>query len=574
MARRLHLAGMRPINNVVDITNYVMLEWGQPLHAFDYDRLVARAGGARPTVIVRRARAGERMTTLDDVTRPLDEDTLLICDQAGPVAMAGVMGGADSEVTGETTSVLIESASFEFINIRRTSKVQRLPSESSARFGRGVHPALTEAGSLRSAALLRDLAGGRPVAGVVDAYPRPPATVKLALDQAQIQRVLGAPIPLGTARAILERLEFGVTEGPGALTVTVPPHRMDVSLPADLVEEVARVYGYDRLPSTLLADRLPPQRDNNRLRFEEAARDALVVAGLQEIISYRLVSAEREADLRPDRHADPTLYVTLANPVSPERASLRRSILTGLLEAAVGNLRFTDRLAAFEVGPVFVARPAGLPDEPRRLGVLMVGPLAERSWRAARGSDMDFYHAKGAVEALLAHLGTADVGWSTGSHVSMHPGRTAVVRSGALPLGHVGELHPLVLENWGLADRVVAVADLDLDAIQQASSLQTAFVPFSQYPPVRQDLAVVVPRGMPAADVAAVIRSSGGPLLAHIELFDVYRGPQVGSGRKSLAWALTFQAPDRTLESREADQARAGIAAALAARLQAEVREQ
>jgi len=574
LARRLRLAGMRPINNVVDATNYAMLEWGEPLHAFDYGRLQERAGSARPRITVRRARAGERMVTLDLVDRALDEETLLICDDAGPLAIAGVMGGRDSEVTAATTDVLLEAAAFDFISIRRTSRVQKLPSESAARFGRGVHPALTEAGSARACGLLHDMAGGATVAGSVDAYPRPPAPVTVTLPPGEIERVLGVSLPPDRVRAVLERLEFTVEpRAAGGLEVTVPPHRMDVALAADLLEEIARVHGYDRLPSTLLAGGLPVQRDNERLRVEEAARDALVLAGLHEVISYRLVSAEREAGLDREHHVDPSQYVTLANPISPERASLRRSILTGLLEAVAGNLRFTDRAALFEVGPVFHARPDALPHEPRRVGMVLTGPHAERSWRVDATRHLDFYDAKGAVETLLERLGIRGAQWRPDRHASMHPARTARVQVGETAIGHVGELHPRVREHWDLGDRPVAVADLDLEALQSlATGGEAAFVPLSPYPPSRQDLALIVDDGVPAADVETVIREAAGPLLADLELFDVYRGPQAGPGRKSLAWSLTFQAPDRTLESEQTEAARERIVGALRARLGAEPR--
>ena len=306
MARRLTLAGMRPISNVVDITNYVMLEWGEPLHAFDYQALVARAGGGRPTITVRRAHTGERMTTLDAVDRPLDAETLLITDGAGPIAIAGVMGGAETEIGDATTDILLEAAAFDYLNIRRTSNLQKLPSESSARFGRGVHPSLVVQGSARAAELMQGLADGQVVKGLADSYPRPPKPVRVQLSMADLERSLGVAIPSETATAILERLEFGVeadaagAEDPESLiTATVPAHRMDIEGPADLVEEIARIYGYDRLPSTLLEDPLPPQRDNHRFMIEEATRDALAAAGLQEAVSSQLVSIEREARILP-----------------------------------------------------------------------------------------------------------------------------------------------------------------------------------------------------------------------------------------------------------------------------------
>jgi phenylalanyl-tRNA synthetase beta chain len=572
MQRRLVLSGMRPINNIVDITNYVMLEWGEPLHAFDYDRLEARAGGRRPRITVRRARAGERMVTLDEVDRALDTDTLLICDDAGPVAIAGVMGGLESEVTDATRTVLLEAAVFDFINVRRTSRAQKLASEAAMRFGRGVHPALALTGSTRASGLLADLAGGRVVTGIVDAYPRPAATVTVRLDAAEVRRLLGVDIPKDEIQDILRRLEFAVAPAAdGTFDVTVPPHRLDVALPADLVEEIARIHGYDRLPSTMMADDLPPQRDNAGLRLEEDVRDALVGADLQEVISYRLVAIEHEAALLPGSVPDPADYVVLANPISPERSALRRSVLTGLLDALAANARFRERVALFEVGPVYLGRPGDLPDERRHVSLVMTGPADETTWRGGERHAVDFYDAKGAVETLLAHLGVAAT-WARGSHPSLHPARTAEVRAGDICLGHVGELHPQVRAAWDLGEATVAVAELDLDALQAVTGNGRRFRPFSSYPSVRQDLAVVVAEAITAGEVAEAIRSAGGVLLADLVLFDVYRGGQIGDGRKSLAWSLTFQAPDKTLDSKAVEGLRTRIVRALESKVGAELR--
>ncbi len=574
MARRLTMAGMRPINNVVDITNYVMLEWGEPLHAFDYDALAKRAGGGPPTIIVRRALPGERMTTLDDVHRPLDADTLMIADKAGPLAIAGVMGGAETEVGQSTRNVLLEAAAFDFISIRRTSTAQKLPSESSARFGRGVHPALVAPASIRAAELMRQLAGGEVAKGVVDAYPRPPEPEVVTLPAGEVRRLLGVDVPLEETVAILERLEFEVERLPdGALRATVPADRMDVAIPADLVEEVARIYGYDRLPATRMADPLPEQRDNPALRLEELTRDTLAAAGLQEAISYHLLDADHEAKLTAEPQPAAEGHLGLSNPISPERSSLRRSILTGLLDAARSNLRFTNRIALFEVGPVYYARPDDLPQEPRRVGLVLIGPVREQSWRGGRGRSMDFHDAKGVVETLLAALGI-EAEWRPGAHPSTHPSRTAAIEAGGCLLGHVGELHPQVRERWELGEQPVAVADLDLDALGGLAGGWPSFSPFSVYPGVHEDLAVVVDEAVPAAEVAAVIRRAGGTLLVDLDLFDVYRGAQVGTGKKSLAWSLTFQASDKTLTSEATGAVRNRIVKALEKELAAGIRSQ
>ncbi len=503
----------------------------------------------------------------------MDAETLLITDEAGPVAIAGVMGGADTEVTAATRNILLEAAAFDYINVRRTSKAQRLASESALRFGRGVHPAVAEAGSVQAAALMGRWAGGQVVAGSVDAYPRPPEPVAVTLPAGELERVLGMAIPTDAAAAILERLEFTVRRhGDDSLTATVPPHRMDVSYAVDLIEEIARIHGYDQLPETLLADDLPPQRDNPRLQAEETARDALAAAGLQEVVSYRLIAVDREALLTPEGTADPTPYVTLANPISPERASLRQSILTGLLEAAARNLRHAERVALFEVGHVYHAVPDSLPEEPERIGLVATGPAHPAGWRQDTQRQLDFYDAKAAVEALLSAL-LVPATWRAGSHPSMHPGRTAeVLGPGDAGLGHVGELHPAVRAAWGLPDQPIAVADLDLEALLAHAQPRRTYAPFSPYPAVREDLAVMVAEDVPAAAVADLIRRTGGKLLVAVDLFDVYRGKQVAAGRKSLAWSLAFQAPDKTLTGEAVARLRDRIVKALERELGADLR--
>ncbi len=573
MARRLSLAGMRPINNVVDITNYVMLEWGEPLHAFDYDILVQRAAGGRPRIIVRRAQPGERLTTLDGVARELDGDTLLITDEAGPLAIAGIMGGADSEIHDGTQRVLLEAAAFDFISIRRTSRRQRIPSESAARFGRGVHPAMAAAASARAADLLRRLADGTVMEGVVDAYPEPPVAPTITLRAGEATRVLGLDLAPTTMAALLGRLQFDVRVlADGGLEATVPAHRLDISCPADVLEEVARLYGYDRLPARLVADPLPPPAEDRRGQVLRTAQDGLAAAGLLEVVSYRLTSIEHEAAAFVLAPPDPAGYVTLRNPISPERSALRRSILTGLLDAGRNNLRHTDRLALYEIGPVFEWHGAQLPRENWRLGILMVGPPSPATWRSAASRAMDIFDAKGVLEGLLKDLNvTAD--WQLGEHPAMNPARTARLAVADRVVGHVGELHPHVRRRWELGEGPVAVADLDLEVLFGLGGAPVAFRPFSPFPPVREDLAVIVAESLSAAEVAATIRDAGTALLVDISLFDVYRGPQIGEGKKSLAWSLVFQAPDRTLTNEEVAATRERISRALVHRLGAAIRQ-
>ncbi len=590
MQQRLARAGMRPINNVVDITNYVMLELGQPLHAFDYDLLRGRAGG-RPTIIMRRAHPGEHLTTLDGVDRALDPDMLMITDTAGTIAVGGVMGGANTEVNDGTTSVLLEAANFDFLSIRRTSQMLKLSSEAGSRFGKRVDPELTVIALARAGQLLEELAGGkvRPVYG--DIYPAKPQPKTIVLDPAYVNRLLGVDVPVEEMVRILRALEFGVEvvdkeirkQGnkdddlvylSTCLLVTVPTHRQDVNIPADLVEEIGRIYGYDRMPHTLMEDELPPQRRNVALDGEEKVRDVLVGAGLTEIITYTMVDIADDARIRADKVApDPVDYVKVLNPLAADRAHLRRSLLPGQLNTARANLRFTDRVATFEVGRVFYPRPGEtLPAEPRRLSALMIGPREPQGWQPRDASPLGFFDLKGVVETLLARLEVKEVAWERGEHPATHPGRTARLLIGGVDAGMLGELHPVVRAAFDLPNVPVAVMELDLDIVLAGWGAAEPMAEISTQPAIYEDLAVIVDEATPAAQVAALIRQSGGKLLVDLRLFDVYRGGQIAAGKKSLAYSLTFQAADRTLTDEDTRKLRAKIVGRLERELGATLR--
>ncbi|MEK7220262.1 MAG: phenylalanine--tRNA ligase subunit beta, partial [candidate division NC10 bacterium] len=367
MRRRLRLAGIRPINNVVDVTNYVMLEWGQPLHAFDYDVLVRRAKGM-PQITVRPAKAGEVLTTLDGVVRHMTAERLLITDTVGPIAIAGVMGGAETEVTDATRTVLLEAANFHFVSIRKTTQALKLPSEASARFGRGVPPSAAVPAVMRATELMRELGGGRIARGVADCYPVPQVPSVVVLTTEEVRRILGMDLSRAEIERILTALEFRCEpRGETGLRVTAPDHRLDIGTgvtgAADLIEEVVRIHGYDRIPVTEMADRLPPQRDIVPVNLEEQTRDLLVVAGLQEVITYRLTTPQREAQLTPGNDSPAErAYVRVANPISADRVVMRQCLLPGLLEVMAHNARLRDRLWFFEIGPIYL--PGGATELP------------------------------------------------------------------------------------------------------------------------------------------------------------------------------------------------------------------
>ena len=389
MQMRLRRAGMRPINNIVDTTNYVMLELGQPLHAFDHHLLRSRPalsdaegpGGDRPAIIVRRARPGEQMATLDGELRTFDEEMLLITDGGGPVAVAGVMGGLESEVTEATTDVLLESANFHFLNVRRTSRLLGLTSDASQRFGRRVDPELTVKAAARAAHLMAELGGGAVVQVIGDLYPgRQPQRV-IEFDPAHATRTLGIEIPTDEIVRTLTSLEFQVTSSSSThLLVTIPSHRPDVTLPVDLAEEVGRIWGYDRFPTTLMRDELPSQRANPRLEGAERVRDLLIGCGLDEVITYSMVDIEDEGNLWPQgSQFDLGNYLRVRNPLSAERAYLRQTLLPSLLNTTRENLRFLDRVSIFEVGAVYLpVEGQTLPNEPRHLCIVTTGPRDAR----------------------------------------------------------------------------------------------------------------------------------------------------------------------------------------------------
>ena len=588
MQQRLARAGMRPINNIVDITNYVMLELGQPLHAFDYHKLAAREAGGQPAIIVRRAREGEAMATLDGQLRQLDPQMLLITDGAGPAAIAGVMGGLESEVTEGTRDILLESANFDFLNNRRTSQLLGLKSEASTRFGKRIDPELTVKALARAGQLMEQLAGGQvePVYG--DVYPGKRETTTIPLDPAYVNRLLGLEIPVEEMIRVLTSLEFKadiampIPElglglfplGPSASTlwVTVPSHRLDVSQPADLAEEIARIYGYDRFPSTLLRDELPPQRDNPRLESADRVRDILAGCGLDEIIAYSMTTEAREALLGVK---DERPYLRVVNPIASDKTALRHTLLASALDTVSSNVRFAERVAVFEIGSVYLPREGQpLPDEPRHLSMAMTGPRQDENWQSADRKPLDFWDLKGVIEMLVERLHLRDVQYEPAdpaAAATYHPGRAAnLVVNGKLA-GVFGELHPVIRQAFELPDQPVCAAEFDLEALLE-TALAGAYHSVLRFPAVREDIAVVVDEGVPAAQVEATIWKAGGNLLREVRLFDLYHGEQIGAGRKSLAYRLVYQAVDRTLTDEDATTLRTKIVKTLERELSATLR--
>ncbi|MGB2897063.1 MAG: phenylalanine--tRNA ligase subunit beta [Anaerolineales bacterium] len=578
MQLRLQLAGMRPINNIVDATNYAMLEIGEPLHAFDFDVLVERAAGIAPQIITRLPEANERLITLDAVERSLDDFTVLVADTAGALSIAGVMGGAESEVSDKTTRVLLEGAAWNFINIRRTSGSQNLQSEASYRFERGVHPALAERGVKRCLARIQQSAGGEIAHGLVDEYPLPPEPSIVEISPSDVERSLGIRLEIDAIEDILGRLGFEIESKMEKLHVTTPDHRMDIGEGivgvADLMEEVARIYGYDRLPETMISDEIPPHYSNNALEREEQARNLLAGLGLQEIVTYRLTTPDHETRILPTgTKSDDRPYIQLENPISVDRMVMRHSLLASVLEIVESNARFQERIAVFEIGPVYLSAEEGeLPIEPLKLAIALTGPRTLPSWRDPAAKEFDFFELKGILEALFEGLKVKEVEYSPGENPSFHPGKCARIMIDGKQVGVMGELHPLVKERYNFHSFPLLAAELDMEAVIQVipDSIDVELV--KTFPPVYEDLAIVVDEATPAEQVLGVIRKSGGDLLEDVRLFDLYRGGQIEVDKKSLAYALTYQALDRTLTDEEVAGLRKKIVKALEKELDAHLR--
>ena len=571
MQQRLLRSGMRPINNIVDITNYVMLELGQPLHAFDYTVLQARAGG-RPTITIRRAHPGETITTLDEVERQLGPDTLMISDTTGTVGIAGVMGGGNSEVSEQTTEVLLEAANFEFLNNRKTSQLLKLRTEASERFGKQLDPEGTLPAVLRAAQLLVAHASGtlEPTAG--DLYPERPETVVLELDPDYVRRVIGVDLSDAEMVRILTALEFEVDSG-NTLRVTVPSYRLDVRILADLVEEIARIHGYNNMPPSLIRDELPPQRPNLKLDNADRIRDLLTSLGLDEIITYSMINPKDDARLQMQEAVDLGEYVPVVNPLTQERTHLRRSLLPGALGTARSNLRFMDRVATFEVGGVFHPKSGQvLPEEPQRLNLLLTGTQQGSSWLGADSGNLDFFDLKGIVEQMLDTLHCTNAEFRKAQTLPWHPGRCAELQIAGEAVGHLGELHPAIRQSFGLPEQPIALAEFDFDRMMALISGEYLMREISPFTPIYEDLALVVDTGLSAAAVLSALLEFGKPLLRKARLFDVYEGEQVGVGKKSLAYALTYQALDRTLTDKDVEKVRKRIVRKLEQAFQAHLR--
>ncbi len=602
---RLRALGERPINNVVDATNYVMFELGQPLHAFDYGLV------ADHHIIVRRAKPGEKLTTLDNVQRTLTDEMLVITDPQRAIGLAGVMGGANSEISDRSVDVLLESANFNPTNNRRTARGLGLASEATVRFEKGLRAALADVALRRCVGIILEVAGGEAARGIINSWPGKGTEVnEVLLTQVRVQRVLGVEWPAAQVEKTLRSLGFehvpvpspsqgegtgspplpageGWREGEAsAWKVRVPYWRPDVTIPEDLCEELARVIGYDNIRATVVSGRVPRWDPQPGLEVREKVRDALVAAGMQEMVSYSATSARSEARLRlPDKTAG---HVRLQNPVSADMAVLRRTLREGVLGAVARNARmWRGPVAMFEIGKVFLDPGEGLPEEREMAVGAFLGPRSDAHWAGERGR-LDFFDAKGAVEVVLEALGV-DGAFTPGQDGTLAAGRAAEVTSkspplpgreragvrvGPVKLGVVGEADQEVIAAFDIESGPVAIFELDIEALRSAVETTKArgsrYKPYARFPGSTRDIALVLDEAAAAGEAVRLITRNR--LVSDAAVFDVFKGKGVPAGKKSLAVRVTYQAEDRTLTAEEVTKAEQAILFVLKKELGAELR--
>lgn len=574
MKQRLIECGMRPVNNIVDITNFVMLETGQPLHAFDADKL----HGSQ--IQIRRARHGEKITTLDEAERELTEEVLVIADTKAPIAVAGVMGGYDSEVTETTTRVLLESAHFSAKRVRRGARVLDFSSEASRRFTRWVDPNSVPRAAERAARLIAELAGGNVVPGIADSYPSPIGEAHVTLRTARCNALLGLELTGEAMAELLQRLGLKVLSATEeSLQVAVPTWRRDIEREVDLIEEIARLNGYENIPTTLPLTVNAAAGRSLSQRLEERTRNVLLRCGLNEIVTYSLENqaAVSRAGLTGSEGLS-TPAVVLRNPLSEDYTQLRTSLIPSLLENLKTNANSGEEVRVFEIGKVYLpstgkgSNESSQPDERLRIGIALLATPPEPHWQKSLNAPVDFFMLKGIVERTLAGLGAPTPIFRAAQNAPFHPGRCAAVGIDSEDVGMLGEIHPDIAERYELHHRAY-IALIDFDALIRHIALVPKYTPYSKLPSADRDIALVVPEKTTAAGLETAISSAAGPLLESVRVFDVYQGEHIEEGFKSVALALRFRAADRTLREEEVEAIMNTIREATAQKLGAKMRE-
>ncbi len=563
LQQRLLCYGMRPINNVVDVTNYVMVEHGQPLHAFDYQLVRGHK------IIVRRAKPGEILTTLDGRDRSLDNNMLVIADEKGAVAVAGIMGGAASEVSEETTSILLEAANFNATSIHHTGSALRLPSEARMRFERGIRPELTVVALKRAAQLIIEIGGGEMAKGLVDVYPGRTEHEPISLSPSKLERYLGVGFSTEQINDTLTTLGFTCrVDDTGEVWATAPYWRGDIRYEGDLIEEIARIVGYDKIPLTLLSRPIPHQSPEPLLQLKRRLRGILVGYGFQDIITYSLTSLEMLGRLPTEPGSPGVTPLRVTNPMTLEQEYLRPNLRANLLATLASNRKHEDGgIRLFELGKVYLARQNDLPEEPEVLCGLMSGSRLERSWHG--GDELfTFYDVKGVVEALLAHLGIA-ADFDETSDQSLHIAKQAGIVISRRRVGIIGELHPKVITAFEITEPT-CLFEIDLAKLMPLTVGYRVFQPIARLPAVERDIAIVVDESVSHNRVQETIK--GFPLVASVMLFDVYSGNPVPPGKKSLAYRIIFRSPEHTLTDDEVDRIQQQILDSLYQELKATLR--
>jgi phenylalanyl-tRNA synthetase beta chain len=550
MRRRLEALGVRAINNIVDVTNYVMLEMGQPLHAFDFDRLEEKR------IVVRTALPGQTFTTLDGMVRSMPKDALMICDGKKPVALAGIMGGLNSEVQPDTTNILLESAYFDPMGIRRTSKYLGLTTEASLRFERGIDPNGSLRAAERAAGLMWEVAGGRIARGAVDNYPRKMAPLKIPLRIPRVNQVLGTSLNGGEIQDYLERLQMAVqADGLERLTVTAATYRVDLTREIDLIEEVARLHGFHRIPITLPAGRIAPEKKTKIQKTSERARNLLTSFGFWEVINYSFISPHILRELRIPQTDRRARALAIQNPLSEDQSVMRTTLIPGLLHTARTNThRQNLDLKVFELGRVFFPREGeNLPEEVETLAGLLSGLREEESWAKSKAK-CDFFDLKGTLEALFEGLGVSGFVCLPDPRIPFfHPGKACRVEAGGEDVGIMGEIHPDVNALFDLKEKAF-LFELDFQKLIEKITEHPCFIPLPRYPAVTRDLAMIVEDTIAAGDLLNTLWKANDGLIKDIRLFDLYQGNPVPPGKKSLAFRLIYQRDDRTLTDQEVNE--------------------
>lgn len=557
---RLMEAGVRPINNIVDITNYVMLEFGQPLHAFDLDKIEGKK------IVVRNAKDGETLKTLDESERKLDESMLVIADGKNPIAIAGVMGGFDSEVTSNTKNILIESATFDASSVRLTSKKLNLRSEASTKFEKGLDPSLVEQACKRVCQLIEEMNCGEVIKGEIDKYGKKPKRRVIELPEKDIVRVIGIEIESKKVLSILNSLEIETTYDKGVFKCITPTFRNDLELKADIIEEIARVYGFDNIGLAPLVGTLSRGEKSESRKLEDLSKEILVGFGLNEIMTYSFLSPKTYDRILLPENDEKRNYIRLRNPLGEDYSVMRTTLIGNTMQVLARNYKYgVESAKTFEIANTFIPAEKGskdlLPEEKRLISIGMYG-------------DSDFFSLKGIVDEYLKRLGIENIEYQTVTdNTTFHPGRTANVLVDDIIVGVIGEIHPDVLSNYEIKARCL-IAELDFESIGGKSKLEKTYTPLPKYPSMSRDIALLIDEDIEVREIEKVILSNGESLVEKIELFDVYTGDQVEDGKKSVAYSIIYRSKEKTLTDEEVVKVHENILEELENELKAILRKQ